>query len=187
MGLSVGCWGPSLAGIASKVGWVDGLPAMLDRVAAEAAAGGTNLKRIKQMSVVLSGVLFLGVSVSAVAQTPGAPQSQTQAAPQAPPQAPPQMTMDQRMARLTQVLNLTPAQAQQIRPILEQAQSKMQALAADTATPMADRQAKAVTIRDSVRSQIDAILTPEQKQRAMAPPPGAPGAGAPAAQPQPHL
>jgi Spy/CpxP family protein refolding chaperone len=139
------------------------------------------LKRIKQFSVVLGGVLFLGMSVGAVAQSPSSPaQNPSQSAPQ-PPQ---QMTMDQRMARLTQVLNLTTAQQQQIRPILEQAQQKMQALAADNATPMADRQAKAETIRESVRSQIDAVLTPEQKQKAMAPHPGGPGSGAPPAQPQ---
>jgi Spy/CpxP family protein refolding chaperone len=93
------------------------------------------------------------------------------------------MTMDERMARLTQVLNLTPAQQQQIRPILEDAQAKMQALAADNATPMADRQAKAETLRQSIRTQIDAVLTPEQKQKAMAPHPTGPGPGAPAAQP----
>jgi len=142
------------------------------------------LKRINQFTVVLSGVLFLGFSVGAVAQNPSSPaQTPSQGAPQ-PPQ---QMTMDQRMARLTQVLNLTTAQQQQIRPVLEEAQQKMQALAADNATPMADRQAKAETIRESVRSQIDAVLTPEQKQRVQAMSqhgPGGPGSGAPPAQPQ---
>ena len=98
------------------------------------------------------------------------------------------MTMDERMARLTQVLNLTPEQQQKIRPVLEQAQAQMQALAADNATPMADRQAKAETIRANVRSQIDAVLTPEQKQQAEAMSQQRPGGqGAPPAQqPQPH-
>jgi Spy/CpxP family protein refolding chaperone len=115
------------------------------------------LKRFNYLLVAMGGVLCLGMSSGAVAQTPSNPgQDQAQSA----PQAQPQMTMDQRMARLTQMLDLTPAQQQQIRPVLEQAQQKMQALAADNATPMADRQAKAVAIRDNIRTQIDAILTP---------------------------
>jgi Spy/CpxP family protein refolding chaperone len=144
------------------------------------------LKRIKQFTVVLGGVLFLGMSVGAVAQS-GSAKMEGLGPPQSAPQPPPPMTMDQRMARLTQMLNLTSAQQQQIRPVLEQAQQKMQALAADNATPMADRQAKAETIRENVRSQIDAVLTPEQKQRVQAMSqhgPGGPGSGAPAAQPQ---
>jgi Spy/CpxP family protein refolding chaperone len=127
------------------------------------AAGGINLRRLNYLSVVLGGVFFLGMSVGAVAQNaPSSAQGQAQSV----PQPPPQMTMDERMARLTQVLNLTPAQQQKIRPVLEQAQQQMQALAADNATPMADRQVKAQAIRENVRSQIDAVLTPEQKQHA---------------------
>jgi Spy/CpxP family protein refolding chaperone len=132
------------------------------------------------LSVALGGVLFLGMSVGAVAQSPAPMQGQSQGA----PQAPPQMTMDQRMARLTQVFDLTPAQQAQIRPILEQAQAKMQALAADNATPMADRQAKAQALRESVRNQMDAILTPAQKQKIQAMQQHGPGGpGTPPAQP----
>jgi Spy/CpxP family protein refolding chaperone len=144
------------------------------------AAGGINLRRINYLSVVLGGVCFLGMSMGAVAQNPSSPApSQAQSGPSQPPQ---QMTMDERMARLTQVLNLTPAQQQKIRPVLEQAQQQMQALAADNATPMADRQVKAQAIRENVRSQIDAVLTPEQKQHAEAMSQQRPGG--PPAQPQ---
>jgi Spy/CpxP family protein refolding chaperone len=140
------------------------------------------LKRFNYLLVAMGGVLCLGMSSGAVAQTPSNPgQDQAQSA----PQAQPQMTMDQRMARLTQMLDLTPAQQQQIRPVLEQAQQKMQALAADNATPMADRQAKAVAIRDNIRTQIDAILTPEQTQKVQAMSQHGPGGpGTPPAQPQ---
>jgi Spy/CpxP family protein refolding chaperone len=142
------------------------------------AAGGMNLKLTKYLNVALGGVLFLGMSVGAVAQSGSATM---QGAPQPAPQqqAPPPMTMDQRMAQLTEVLNLTPAQQQKIRPILEDAQAKMQALSADHATPIADRQAKALALRQSIRSQIDAVLTPEQRQKAMAPHPAGPGSSAP--------
>jgi Spy/CpxP family protein refolding chaperone len=141
------------------------------------------LKRINYLSVVLGSAFFLGMSVGAVAQSGSA----TMQGPQSAPQPPQQITMDERMARLTQVLNLTPAQQQKIRPVLEQAQAQMQALAADNATPMADRQAKAETIRENVRSQIDAVLTPEQKQHVQAMQQHGPGGpGTPPAQPQPQ-
>ena len=145
------------------------------------------MKRINSLSVALGGILFMGMSVGVVAQTPSSPVQNPSSSGQAPsqsmPQRPAPMTMDERMARLTQVLNLTAAQQQQIRPILEDAQAKMQALAADNATPMTDRQAKAETLRQSIRTQIDAVLTPEQRQKAMAPhPTGAPGSSAPPAQ-----
>jgi len=118
-------------------------------------------------NVVLGGVVALGMNVGVVAQVaPAAPQTGNQT--QAPQGAPQQLTTDERIARLTQLLNLTPAQQQQMRPILEQAQAKMQALAADNATPIADRQAKAEALRESVRSQMDAVLTPEQKQKIVA-------------------
>ncbi|WP_158785936.1 hypothetical protein [Granulicella sp. L46] len=142
------------------------------------------MRRINYLSVVLGGMFFLGMSVGAVAQNPSSPaQSQAQSGQ---PQQPPPMTMDQRMARLTQALDLTTAQQQKIRPVLEQAQQQMQALAADNATPMADRQVKAQAIRENVRNQIDAVLTPEQKQHAEAMSqhgPGGPGTPPPA-QPQ---
>ncbi len=142
------------------------------------------MKRNNYLNVALRGVFLLGMSVSAVAQNPGPAQSAPQSSAQAGPQQPPPMTMDERMARLTQVLNLTPAQAQQIRPILEQAQAKMQALAADSATPMADRQAKAQALRESVRTQMDAILTPARKQKIEAMSQRGPGGpGSPPAQP----
>jgi len=150
------------------------------------AAGGINLKRVKYLSVALGGIFFLAMSVGAVAQSGSATMEGTmQGPPQSAPQPRPQMTMDERMARLTQVLNLTPAQQQKIRPVLEQAQQQMQALAADNATPMADRQVKAQAIRENVRNQIDAVLTPEQKQHAEAMSQHGPGGpGTPPAQPQ---
>ena len=145
------------------------------------AAGGIHLKRINYLGAVLGGVCFLGMSVGAVAQS-GSAKMEGLGPPQSAPQPPPPMTMDQRMARLTQVLNLTPEQQQKIRPVLEDAQAKMQALAADNATPMADRQVKAQAIRENVRTQIDAVLTPEQKQHAEAMSQQRPGT--PPAQPQ---
>jgi Spy/CpxP family protein refolding chaperone len=75
------------------------------------------------------------------------------------------MTMQQRMAGITQALSLTDAQQQQIYPLLQEAQQKMQALAADNATPIADRQAQADVVRKNLHTQIEAVLTPEQRQK----------------------
>jgi Spy/CpxP family protein refolding chaperone len=119
--------------------------------------------------VALGGALSLGMNVAAVAQdAPAQPQTNNQAqAPQGAPQqgTPQPPTMQQRMAGITQALNLTDAQQQQIYPLLTQAQQKMQALAADNATPIANRQAQADVIRQNLRTQIAAVLTPEQKQK----------------------
>jgi Spy/CpxP family protein refolding chaperone len=102
---------------------------------------------------------------------PAQPNNQTQA-PQGGPQqgapqqgAPQPMTMQQRMAGITQALSLTDAQQQQIYPLLQEAQQKMQALAADNATPIADRQAQADMVRKNLHTQIEAVLTPEQRQK----------------------
>ena len=88
--------------------------------------------------------------------------------------------MQQRMAGITQALSLTDAQQQQIYPLLQEAQQKMQALVADNSTPIADRQAQADVVRKNLHTQIEAVLTPEQRQKleSMTPP------GPPPSQPQ---
>ena len=149
---------------------------MLDKVArVRIAAGGNLLRRMMYWTVALGGVLSLGMNVAAVAQGEAAqPQAsnQTQAPQQGSPQqgtpqqgAPQPPTTQQQMARITQMLSLTDAQQQQVYPLLQQAQAKMQALVADTATPIADRQAQAAEVRQNLRTQIAAVLTPEQKQK----------------------
>jgi Spy/CpxP family protein refolding chaperone len=144
---------------------------MLDKVArVRIAAGGNLLRRMMYWTVALGGVLSLGMNVAAVAQGEAAqPQAsnQTQAPQQGSPQqgTPQPPTTQQQMARITQMLSLTDAQQQQVYPLLQQAQAKMQALVADTATPIADRQAQAAEVRQNLRTQIAAVLTPEQKQK----------------------
>jgi Spy/CpxP family protein refolding chaperone len=180
-------------GIASKGGWVAERTTMLDRVASLGLAAGENLlKQMTLWTVALGGALCLGMNVAAVAQgAPAQPQmnNQTQAPQGAPQQGSPQqgspqpmqpMTMQQRMAGITQALSLTDAQQQQIYPLLQQAQQKMQALAADNATPIADRQAQANVVRKNLHTQIEAVLTPEQRQKLESMTPHAP----PPSQPQ---
>ena len=143
---------------------------MLDRVVSlRLAAGGNLLRQMTLWTVALGGALCLGMNVAAVAQdAPAQPQTnnQTQSPQGAPQQGAPQpMTMQQRMAGITQALSLTDAQQQQIYPLLQQVQQKMQALAADNSTPIADRQAQADVIRKNLHTQIEALLTPEQRQK----------------------
>ena len=138
---------------------------MLDRVVSlRLAAGGNLLRQMTLWTVALGGALCLGMNVAAVAQdAPAQPQTNNQT--QAPQGAPQQPTMQQRMSGITQALSLTDAQQQQIYPLLQQAQQKMQALAADNSTPISDRQAQADMIRKNLHTQIEAVLTPEQRQK----------------------
>jgi Spy/CpxP family protein refolding chaperone len=158
-------------GIASNGGWGARRTTMLGRVArVRIAAGGNLLRRMMYWTVALGGVLSLGMNVAAVAQSePAQPRAsnQTQAPQQGASQqgAPQPPTTQEQMARITQMLSLTDAQQQQVYPLLQQAQAKMQALVADTATPIADRQAQAAEVRQNLRTQIAAVLTPEQKQK----------------------
>jgi Spy/CpxP family protein refolding chaperone len=157
-------------GIASKDGW----GYRNDHDAGQSrelmtAAGGNLLRRMTLWTVAVGGALCLGMNVAAVAQdAPAQPQTNNQTqAPQGTPQqgAPQPPTLQQQMARITQSLSLTDAQQQQIYPLLQQAQQKIQALAADNTTPIADRQAQAGEVRMNLRTQIAAVLTPEQKEK----------------------
>jgi Spy/CpxP family protein refolding chaperone len=161
------------------MGGVAGTTTTLDRVASLwLATGGNLLTRMTLWTVAVSGALCLGMNVAAVAQVapaqpqtnnaPAQPQMNNQTpAPQGAPQQPTmqQPTMQQRMAGITQALSLTDAQQQQVYPLLQQAQQKMQALVADNSTPINERQAQADMIRKNLRTQIAAVLTPEQRQK----------------------
>ena len=72
-------------------------------------------------------------------------------------------TTEQRLERMTQQLNLTEAQQAQIKPILENESTQMQALRADTSLSQDDRRAKMMQIRQESASQIKPILTPISK------------------------
>jgi Spy/CpxP family protein refolding chaperone len=167
---------PFEPGLRLRVGGLHERATMLDRVASllGLAAGGNLLKQMTLWTVVLGGALCLGMNVAAVAQdAPAQPQTnnQTQAQQGASQQGAPQQgapqppTMQQRMAGITQALSLTDAQQQQVYPLLQQAQQKMQALVADNSTPINERQAQADMIRKNLRTQIAAVLTPEQRQK----------------------
>lgn len=74
-------------------------------------------------------------------------------------------TVDQRMQRMSQMLDLTGDQQEKIRPILESESTQMQQLRSDTSLSQEDRMAKLKQIRESSSSQINGILTPDQQKK----------------------
>lgn len=74
-------------------------------------------------------------------------------------------TVDQRLQRMTQQLNLTPDQQEKIKPILENESTQMQGLREDTSLSQEDRMAKMKQIRENTSSQINPILTPDQQTK----------------------
>ena len=73
-------------------------------------------------------------------------------------------TVDQRLQRMTQALNLSDDQQQKIKPILENESTQMQSLRADTSLSQEDRMAKMKQIRENTSSQINPILNADQQK-----------------------
>ncbi len=62
-------------------------------------------------------------------------------------------------------LNLTPDQKAQIQPIMQSARQQVQTVRQDTSLTAEQKQAKIREIHQNTRSQIEALLTPEQQQQ----------------------
>jgi periplasmic protein CpxP/Spy len=75
------------------------------------------------------------------------------------------MTADQRLQRMSQQLNLSEAQQQQIKPILENESKQMQALRDDTSLSQDDRRSKMMQIRLESAGQIKPILNADQQKQ----------------------
>jgi periplasmic protein CpxP/Spy len=74
-------------------------------------------------------------------------------------------TVEQRLQRMTQALNLTDDQQQKIKPILENESTQMQSLRADSSLSQEDRMAKMKQIRENTSSQINPILNADQQKQ----------------------
>jgi Spy/CpxP family protein refolding chaperone len=74
-------------------------------------------------------------------------------------------TVDQRLQRMSQMLELTGDQQEKIKPILENEDSQMQTLRADTLLSQQDRFAKMKEIRENTASQVNPILNPDQQKK----------------------
>jgi protein CpxP len=71
----------------------------------------------------------------------------------------------ERIEEILAQLNLTAEQQAQIKPLLEAAHTQVQAVRADTARTPEQKQAKLRETHQTLRSQIEGILTAEQKQK----------------------
>ena len=75
------------------------------------------------------------------------------------------MSSDQRLQMLTQQLDLTGDQQQQIKPILENESQQMQSLRSDSSVSQQDRMSKMQAIRQNTSSQIMPILNSDQQTK----------------------
>ncbi len=72
---------------------------------------------------------------------------------------------EQKLKRLSKRLNLTDDQKEKIRPILQDEEKQLTNLDSDTTMTPQQKHRKTREIHMSSRSQMDAILTPEQKEK----------------------
>jgi Spy/CpxP family protein refolding chaperone len=75
------------------------------------------------------------------------------------------MTTDERLAHMTQMLNLTTDQQAKIRPILDNESQQMQTLHQDSSMSRDDKMTKMRSIRENTMSQITPVLTPDQQKK----------------------
>ena len=99
------------------------------------------------------------------------------------------MSPDQRVQMMTQQLNLTNDQQQNIKLILEDESKQMESLRSDSSLSQQDRMSKMKEIRQSTSSQIKPLLTSDQQtkwQQMMDQRSTRPGATSQQRQPQPQ-
>ena len=114
------------------------------------------MKKFLHCFAVLASLLLASLSV--LAQMPGGQQGGQWGQGQPP-------TVDQRMQRMTQALELTGDQQETIKPILEAESAQMQTLRDDPALSQQDRMAKMKEIREHTASQINPILNADQQKK----------------------
>ncbi len=116
-----------------------------------------------------SAVLACGLGIAAL----GTATAQEQAPPPPPPgqmQGPPPggrrgMDPARRAERMQHELNLTDDQTRQVKAILEDSRTKMEALRANSAGSQEDRRSQMMSVRKAQEDRIEALLTPEQKTK----------------------
>jgi periplasmic protein CpxP/Spy len=107
------------------------------------------------LTLAFSTVFGIGIAAAApVPQDQQAPPAQGRRVPQSP---------EQQAAQLGKRLNLSDDQVNQIKPILADQSTKMQALRQDQSSSREDRMAKMKSIREDTDTKIKALLTDDQK------------------------
>ncbi len=77
----------------------------------------------------------------------------------------PQENAESKLQQMSQELSLTDEQKTKLKPILQDEGEQLRALKSDTSVSTQDKFQKAKEVRASHKQQIDAILTPDQKQK----------------------
>jgi Spy/CpxP family protein refolding chaperone len=72
---------------------------------------------------------------------------------------------EHRLKRLSKKLNLTDDQKEKVRPILQDEEKQLTSLESDSTLSTQQKRQKTREIRMASRSQMEAILTPEQKEK----------------------
>ena len=75
------------------------------------------------------------------------------------------MTPDQQLAHMTKMLDLTADQQAKLKPILEARDQKMRAIWKEHAQQMRQMHEQMMAANKESKTQVDAVLTPEQKQK----------------------
>jgi periplasmic protein CpxP/Spy len=132
-------------------------------------SGHVNCASNVQERAMRKSLLFVGAVVAMLASSPvlraEMQQGQEQGTGQSGRGSGQPMTADQRLDRMSKQLNLSDAQQQQIKPLLENESTQMQALREDTSLSQQDRWAKMTQIRQEFAAQIKPILNPDQQKQ----------------------
>lgn len=107
-------------------------------------------------------LLFFACSVAVRAQDAGTQESKAQAQTEAGPH---HGQSASHLDWLTKELNLTDEQKAQVKPILDEQSKQMRATQEDTSLTEEQKHEKMKQIHQSTHSQINGILTPEQKKK----------------------
>jgi periplasmic protein CpxP/Spy len=116
-------------------------------------------------SVMLGTCLAMLGTLPMMAQDASAPPPQQGDAGQPGGRPSPSQMVDRQMEHLTKALSLTPAQATQIKPILQTQMTKMMALRQDTETPQMDKRQQMMQIHTDSQTQIRGLLTSDQQPK----------------------
>ena len=125
----------------------------------------------KGMMMVRSAVLVCGLGVAVVgtafAQDQAPPPPPAGTAMQGPPRGGRGGMMDpgRRADMLKQNLSLTDDQTSQVKTILEDSRTKMEALRSNSSLSQDDRRSQMMSIRKAENDKVEAILTPDQKTK----------------------
>lgn len=110
------------------------------------------MKRFLMYSALALAVVLGGATAYAQTSGPGGGNGQHQ------PPSP-----EQRVKMLTQQLNLTNDQQQNIKLILEDESNRMESLRSDSSLTQQERRSKVQEIRQNTKTQMNSILTQEQQ------------------------